>query len=100
VRSWRTKPSQAAYAAALLNRLGEVYEITQKAEAQTALLSDFFVQFGHDSHSELMVDMMDLNLADVVNSWGDWEDGGFHQNGFPFDRINYAYGCFAFRCTQ
>lgn len=100
-KGWRTKPSEAAYAAALENRIGEIYEATTKAEVQTGLATGFFCQFGHDSHSELMVDLWSLNVGDVANSWStDWEDKGFHKNGFSLDRINYAYGCFLIRCTQ
>lgn len=100
-KGWRDKPSDEAYASAQLNKIGEIYEVTAKAEAQTALVKGFFIQFGHDGHSELMVDLLSLNVADVANSWStDWEDGGFHDGGFSLDRINYAYGCFAVRCTQ
>lgn len=99
-KGWKATPSAAAMEDAKLHRIGEIYEITTKAEAQTALVKGFFIQFGHDGHSELMVDLLSVNTADVVNSWGDWEDGGFHQSGFPLDRINYAYGTFAIRCTQ
>lgn len=95
-KGWRTKPSDEAYADALSNRIHEFYEIGTIAEAQTALVKDFVVQFGHDAHSELMVDILSLTNADVANSWDKtWGDGGFHS--FPFTRINWAYGAFCFR---
>ena len=98
-KGWRGKPSAEAYADALNNRLWEFYEISSKTEAQTALVKDFFVQFGHDSHSELMVDILDLNNADVANSWSKtWNGDGFHK--FPFSGINWGYGCFAFRAAE
>lgn len=98
-KGWRSKPSAEAYADALNNRLWEFYELASKAEAQTALVKDFLVQFGHDSHSELAVDILDVNTADVANSWApSWGDKGFHS--FPFSGINWGYGCFAFRAAQ
>jgi hypothetical protein len=98
-KGWRGKPSAEAYADALQYRLWEFYDLGTKAEVQTALVKDFFVQFGHDSHSELFCDILSLDVGDVANSWSTgWGDGGFHE--FPFSRINWGYGCFAFRAAQ
>jgi hypothetical protein len=86
-KGWRTKPSQAAYADALNYRLPEYYEVLSKP---------FLLVFGHDSHSELMIDLLTMEDADVANSWAvTWGDKGFHV--FPMDRINYGYACFAIR---
>lgn len=99
-KGWQTKPSNEAYLDALNNRITEFYDITTTMEIRTALVLDFLVVFGHDSHSELMIDIPDYAGADVVNSWGDWEDGGFHAKPFPFSRVNFAYGCWAVRVVE
>lgn len=98
-KGWKGKPSAEAYADALNHRVYEFYEISTIAEAQTALVKDFLVQFGHNGHSELMVDILSLVSADVANSWdASWGDQGFHS--FAFSGINWGYGCFAFRAAQ
>jgi hypothetical protein len=98
-KGWKTKPSAEAYADALNHRIWEVFDVTSQREAMTALVKDYPVGFGHDSHAELMVDILSLTEADVANSWStEWGDKGFHS--FPFARINFAYGCFAFRAAE
>lgn len=95
-KGWQTKPSNEAYVNAKQNVLDEFYDVLTVQEAKTALALDFVVVFGHDAHSELMVDILSLQNADVLNSWSkDWGDGGYHT--FPFSRINFGYGCFAYR---
>ena len=98
-KGWRTKPSDEAYADALNHRLYDALELNSIREVQTALAKDYPVGFGHDSHAELMVDILSLIAADVANSWAKtWGDQGFHS--FPFARINFGYGCFAFRAAE
>lgn len=98
-KGWRAKPSEEAYADALNYRLWEFFDLGSKLEVQTALLKDYFVQFGHDGHSELMVDLLDVNTVDVANSWdASWGDNGFHS--FKLSAVNWAYGCFAIRAAQ
>lgn len=100
-KGWRTKPSDEAYAAALDNRILEFYDITTIQEVRTALVLDFIVEFGHDSHAELMTDLADYDAGDVANSWSkDWENGGWHNKPFPLSRINFLYGAFAFRVVE
>jgi hypothetical protein len=98
-KGWRDKPSNEAYADALQYRLTEFYDVGTISEVQTALVKGFFVQFGHDSHSELFVDILSMTTGKVANSWSTgWGDGGYHD--FSFSRINWGYGCFAFRAVQ
>jgi hypothetical protein len=98
-KGWRTKPSAEAYADALNHRIFEMFELASQREVMTALVKDHPVGFGHDSHAELMVDILSLTEADVANSWSkQWGDGGYHS--FPFSRINFAYGCIAFRAAE
>jgi hypothetical protein len=100
-KGWRTKPSDAAYADALTNRIYEFYDAGNVQEVRTALALGFLVVFGHDSHSELMLELEDLNSADVANSWAtSWGDKGFHPTPFPLNRINWNYGCFIIRVAQ
>lgn len=99
-KGWRTKPSEEAFAAALDNRIVEFYDITTIQEVRTALVLDFIIEFGHDSHAELMTDLVEYDGGDVVNSWGNWEDGGWHNKPFPLSRINFQYGAFAFRVVE
>lgn len=99
-KGWRTKPSAEAYEDALKHRISEFYELLSGNEVRTALLLGFLVVFGHDSHSELMTDLLEWDGADVVNSWGDWEDGGWHAKPFPISRINFGYGCNAIRVVE
>jgi hypothetical protein len=100
-KGWRTKPSDAAYADALGNRILEFYDIGTVPEVRTALALGFLLVFGHDSHSELMLELEELNSADVANSWStSWGDKGFHATPFPLSRINWGYGCFAIRVAQ
>ena len=100
-KGWRTKPSEAAYADALNNRVYEFYDTTTIQEVRTALVNDFIIEFGHDGHAELMTDLVEYGGGDVVNSWSkNWEDGGWHAKPFPLSRINFLYGCFAFRVVE
>lgn len=95
-KGWQTKPSAEAYEDAKHNVLDEYYDVLTIQEVKTALAQDFVVVFGHDSHSELYVDILSLLNGDVLNSWSDqWGEGGYHT--FPFSRTNFGYGCFAYR---
>jgi hypothetical protein len=85
----------------LNNRIFEFYDMGSIMEIRTALVEDFIVVFGHDSHAELMIDIPDYAGADVANSWStQWEDGGFHAKPFPFSRVNFNYGAFAVRVVE
>jgi hypothetical protein len=96
---WRTKPSAEAYADAKNNVIDEYYDTLAIAEVQTALVKDFLVVFGHDSHSELLIELLSIDEGDVANSWAvSWGDKGFHV--FPLNRINFGYGCFAIRTVS
>ena len=100
-KGWRTKPSEEAYTDALNNRILEFYDITTIQEIRTALVLGFVVEFGHDSHAELMLDLENYDGADVANSWStNWGDKGFHATPFPLSRVNFGYGCFAFRVVE
>lgn len=100
-KGWQTRPSDEAYADALNNRIFEFYDMGSIMEIRTALVMDFVVVFGHDSHAELMIDIPDYAGADVANSWSTgWGDGGFHTKPFPFSRVNFNYGAFAVRVVE
>jgi len=93
-KGWRATPSDAAYEAASMFTLKEVYEIGNKAEFATAILLGLWVYFGYSGHAIVGAYLIDLLRFGYRNSWGNWGDNGF--GSLSFSSIYWGYGAYAF----
>jgi len=97
-KGFRAKPSEEAVAAALDYRILEFYDITNDVEFGSSLLLGFPVVYGRSGHSILATDLLELDLFEYLNSWGNWGDAGFGKESLSRS-VNYGYGALAIRAT-
>ena len=94
-KGFRIKPPADAYEAAKDFKIEEFFDIGTVNEFVSALLKGFAVVFGSNGHAILAVQHMG-SYPLILNSWGDWEDGGFGK-WCSYNAINWGYGAFAVR---
>lgn len=92
-KGFRAKPSDEAYEAAKPFKIEEFYGINTNNEFVSALLAGYSVVFGSNGHAILGIQHMG-SYPLILNSWGDWEDGGFGK-WCSYNAINWDYGAFA-----
>lgn len=106
-KGWQPKPDEQSYAAANLNRLDEYFEISSWAEAGTAVLNGWIVNFGLPGHSVLLVDMLNDQQGLYLNSWSEtWGEKSIHNDilsgGFGVvsrRSVQYSYGLYCYRTS-
>lgn len=99
-KGWQTKPSDAAYEAALAFRDIEVFDIASIDEMVSALLTGCAVVYGSKGHAVVKIEHLDDDKGLDVNSWGtDWKDGGFGVWA-SYRAVNFSYGAFAVRAVR
>ena len=94
-KGWRAEPSAEAKAAALEFRIAEFFDISTIEEFVSALLRGFPVVWGANGHAICAV-QHEGTYPLIVNSWGQWEDGGFGKWA-TYKQVNFAYGAWAMR---
>lgn len=98
---YKKRPSEEAYADALLYRYDEVYDCTRLAHAGTSLLDGFPVVVGWSGHSELLVGLKPGGIGIVLNSYGaKWGPFGNGTHLVPLTRIDWQYGAWAPRTLK
>ena len=97
-KGWRAKPSAEAVEAAKAFKIEEFWDIASLNEFVSALLTGYCVVFGSNGHAVLAVQHMG-SYPLVLNSWGNWEDGGFGK-WCSYNAINWNYGAFAVRVSS
>jgi hypothetical protein len=97
-KGWRAKPSAEAVEAAKAFKIEEAWDISNLNEFVSALLQGFAVVFGSQGHAVLAVEHMG-SYPLILNSWGDWEDGGFGR-WCSYNAVNWNYGAWALRVAS
>lgn len=97
-KGFRAKPSAEAVEDALKYRIDEFFDIAGTNEFVSAELDAWAVVHGAQGHAILAVQHMG-SYPLILNSWGDWEDGGFGR-WCSYNAINWNYGAFAVRVSS
>ncbi len=97
-KGWRATPPDGWKLVASRYRIKEIYDIRNEAEVGSALLKGFPVVFGWRGHSCILTELLSTTVAEYLNSWGNWGDGGFGK--IKLSSINYNYGAWALRVME
>jgi len=96
-KGWHEKPPQDLMEEhAAKYRIDEFWDVGNISEVRTALLAQLPVVFGWRGHSCCLVELISMEEAIYLNSWGsDWGDDGLGR--IKLSDIDFRYGAFAVR---